>query len=38
MHPSIAQHQAAITAICQRYNIRRLDVFGSAARGDDFNP
>jgi hypothetical protein len=38
MHPSIAQHQAAITAIYQRYNIRRLEVFGSAARGDDFNP
>lgn len=38
MHPSIAKHQPAIKAICQRYRIRRLDVFGSAARGDDFDP
>lgn len=38
MHPAIAQHRAAIAAICQRYGIRRLEVFGSAARGDDFVP
>jgi predicted nucleotidyltransferase len=38
MHPAIAQHQSGITAICQRYRISRLEVFGSAARGDDFNP
>ena len=36
MHPAIAQHRASIAAICQRYGIRRLEVFGSAARGDDF--
>lgn len=38
MHPSIAQHRSGIAAICQRYRIRRLEVFGSAARADDFNP
>ncbi len=38
MHPAIAQHRAAIAAICQSYRIRRLDVVGSAARGDDFDP
>ena len=38
MHPAIAQYRASIAAICQRYRIRRLEVFGSAARGDDFNP
>ena len=38
MHPAIAQHRLGISAICQRYRIRRLEVFGSAARGDDFNP
>lgn len=38
MHPAIAQHRAGISAICQRYRIRRLEVFGSAARGDDFDP
>ena len=37
MHPTIAQHRADIAAICQRYRIQRLDVFGSAARADDFN-
>ena len=38
MHPAISQHRSGISAICQRYRIRRLEVFGSAARGDDFNP
>ena len=38
MHPAIAQHRSGISAICQRYRIRRLELFGSAARGDDFNP
>ena len=37
MHPAIVQHRAGISAICQRYRIRRLDVFGSAARADDFD-
>jgi predicted nucleotidyltransferase len=38
MHPAIAQHRSGISAICQHYRISRLDVFGSAARADDFNP
>jgi predicted nucleotidyltransferase len=38
MHPAIAQHRAGISAICQRYRIHRLEVFGSAARADDFDP
>ena len=38
MHPAIAQHRSGISAICQRYRINRLDVFGSSARGDDFKP
>ena len=38
MHPAIAQHRTGIFAICQRYRISRLEVFGSAARGHDFNP
>ena len=38
MHPAIAQHRSGIAAICQRYRISRLEVFGSAARGDDFSP
>ena len=38
MHPAIAQHRTGIAAICKRYRISRLEVFGSAARGTDFNP
>lgn len=38
MHPAIAQHCAAIAAVCRRYRIRRLEVVGSAARGNDFDP
>ena len=38
MHPAIAHHRAAISSICRRFHIQRLDVFGSAARASDFNP
>ena len=38
MHPQIEQHRSAIAEICRRYCIHRLDVFGSAARGGDFDP
>lgn len=37
MHPAIARHRIEISAICRRYRILRLDVFGSAARADDFD-
>lgn len=38
MHPAIYQHRSGIAAICQRHGIHRLDVFGSAARAEDFSP
>lgn len=38
MRPEIEQHRAAIADLCRRYHVRRLEVFGSAARGDDFDP
>lgn len=38
MHPAIAVHQPGIEAICRQYQVRRLDVFGSAARATDFDP
>ena len=38
MHPAISKHRCGISAICQRYRIQRLEVFGSAARADDFDP
>ncbi|HSO83048.1 nucleotidyltransferase family protein [Thiocapsa sp.] len=38
MHPVIAAQRPAIANICRRYQVRRLEVFGSAARGADFDP
>ena len=38
MHPAVAQHLTGIATICQRFRVSRLEVFGSAARADDFNP
>ncbi len=33
----IAQHEEALAALCRRFGVLRLDLFGSAARGG-FNP
>jgi len=38
MHAAIEQHREEIADICRRFGVRRLEVFGSAARGTDFNP
>ena len=38
MHREIADHRAALAELCRRFGVRRLEVFGSAARGDDFDP
>ena len=38
MHPVIADKRGEIIAICRRYRVQRLEVFGSAARGTDFDP
>jgi uncharacterized protein len=38
MIPVLTTHRAAITALCRRFHVRRLDVFGSAARKTDFTP
>jgi predicted nucleotidyltransferase len=37
MHPLIEQHREQIAALCKRYGVRRLDVFGSILR-EDFDP
>ena len=37
MIDEIASHRAELRALCQRFHVRRLDLFGSAAR-DDFDP
>ncbi len=33
----IAEHRGEIAILCRRFHVRRLDLFGSAAR-DDFDP
>lgn len=38
MHGVIEQRRAAIAELCRRHRVRRLDVFGSGARGTDFDP
>jgi len=38
MHASIEQRRDEIAALCRRHGVRRLEVFGSAARGTDFDP
>ncbi len=37
MHAEIANGKGEIAAICRRYRVSRLEVFGSSARGDDFD-
>jgi len=37
MNSILEQHSKAIAALCERYGVRRLDVFGSATRAD-FDP
>ncbi len=37
MRPEIAIRKDEITAICRRHGVARLEIFGSAARGDDFD-
>ena len=38
MHPLIAQNRSAIVRVCRQHGVRRLEVFGPAARGIDFDP
>ncbi len=37
MQPIVATHLADLRKLCRRFHVRRLDLFGSAARGD-FDP
>jgi len=38
MQADINEKRDALAAICRRYGVARLEVFGSAARGTDFDP
>lgn len=37
MHAEIERHRDALRALCDRYGVVRLELFGSGARGDDFD-
>ena len=37
MHPEISSHKAELSVLCRRYGVARLEVFGSVARGVDFD-
>jgi uncharacterized protein len=37
MVPLIERKRSDIAELCRRYHVRRLEVFGSAARGHDFD-
>jgi predicted nucleotidyltransferase len=37
MLPLIEEHRGQIIALCRQYGVKRLELFGSAARGD-FDP
>ena len=34
----IEQHREQIAALCRKHDVNRLELFGSAARGGDFDP
>jgi predicted nucleotidyltransferase len=38
MIAALAERRAEIAALCRQFHVRRLEVFGSAARGGDFDP
>ena len=38
MHAEIAIRRNKIAELCRRYDVARLEIFGSAARGTDFDP
>src|SRR3972149_9289673 len=38
MHPMIQEKRADIAALGELYRVRHVEVFGPAARGDDFDP
>lgn len=38
MNSLLQSNREAIQRLCRRYGVARLEVFGSALRGDDFRP
>ena len=37
MHTAVSSKRDALAGLCRRFHIQRLEVFGSAARGTDFD-
>lgn len=37
MPPAFDAHHPGLAALCRRFHVQRLDLFGSAARGADFD-
>jgi predicted nucleotidyltransferase len=38
MHAAVSGKRDAVAEFCRRFRVKRPEVFGSAARGTDFNP
>ncbi|KJS38441.1 MAG: DNA polymerase beta [Rhodospirillaceae bacterium BRH_c57] len=38
MHSAVADHRPALAALCRRFGVARLEVFGSATREGAFDP
>ncbi len=38
MHAVISDNKDKLAELCRRYGVARLEVFGSAGRGTDFDP
>jgi uncharacterized protein len=38
MHQSISKKRDQLISACRRFHVTRLEICGSAARGDDFDP
>jgi predicted nucleotidyltransferase len=38
MHAAVGDKRETLAELCRRFHVRRLEVFGSAARGEDFDP
>ena len=38
MHAAVGDKRETLAELCWRFHVRRLEVFGSAARGKDFDP
>ncbi|MEX0774620.1 MAG: nucleotidyltransferase domain-containing protein [Phycisphaeraceae bacterium] len=38
MHPVIESHREQLIQLCRKHHVRRLELVGSAAREEDFDP